>query len=182
MNPMLDGYPSEYNGYLIRTDYRIGIQICQCLADTDLNPYEQTAIALNLLYGNGVPVEPDIAYAGLAWFLHGGKENQETSSDEEECFDFDIDSGRIITGFRRAYGVDIDKIDMHWFRFLAMIGDLGECAFTNVIDYRTKKITADMPAETRKTYSELKRRYALKPTYTDEEQEMIEQFLSSLEK
>lgn len=68
-NLLLDALPTEYEGYLIRTDYRIGIQISQALEDEELEPYERIGIALSLLYGNGIP-PADIAYAGLRWFLN----------------------------------------------------------------------------------------------------------------
>ena len=35
-NLLLDALPTEYEGYLIRTDYRIGIQISQALEDEEL--------------------------------------------------------------------------------------------------------------------------------------------------
>ena len=70
-NLLLDALPAEYEGYLIRTDYRIGIQISQALEDEELEPYEKIGIALSLLYGNGIP-PADIAYAGLRWFLNAG--------------------------------------------------------------------------------------------------------------
>ena len=54
-NLLLDALPTEYEGYLIRTDYRIGIQISQALEDEELEPYERIGIALSLLYGNGIP-------------------------------------------------------------------------------------------------------------------------------
>lgn len=179
MNPILDGYPTEYAGYLIRTDFRIGIQICQCLADEDMSEYERVATALYLLFGNGVP-DQETAQAGLTWFINGGCIPEEKSTDGEDFFDFDVDSGRIITGFKKNYNIDLERENLHWFKFLAMIGDLGDCAFTNVIEYRTKKITSDMPAETRKTYADLKRKYALKPVFNEEEQAAIDDFLSQL--
>ena len=36
-NIMLDKLPSEFEGYLIRTDFRIGIQISQAIADVNLH-------------------------------------------------------------------------------------------------------------------------------------------------
>ena len=52
-NIILDRLPTEYKGYLIRTSFRIGIQISLCLQDEDYSEEERVLIALNLLYGNG---------------------------------------------------------------------------------------------------------------------------------
>ena len=54
-NPLLDRLPEDYNGWLIRTDFRIGVQIQLCIADPELDDCDKTAVALGLLYGNGVP-------------------------------------------------------------------------------------------------------------------------------
>lgn len=182
MNAILDGWPEEYKGYLIRTDYRIGIQISQCLMDNEYDESEKIATALTLLYGYGIPADFEVAMSGLSWFLNCGekRKNLEDEAEKEDVFDFDIDSGRIITAFLRFYNIDLTRTGMHWFQFLAMLSDLGECAFINVMNYRTAKITTDMSAEQRKTYELMKRKYSL-VEYTDEEQESINNFLMELE-
>lgn len=181
MSVLLDGYPDDYNGYLIRTDFRIGLQICACLADEEFNEFERQAQALYLLYGNGIPECFEEAIQGLSWFLNGGKEinEQESNKDSEAYFDFTEDARRIETAFRRFYGIDLDSVNLHWFKFLDYIGDLGECAFTNVIEIRSKKITANMTKEEVNTYRKLKEEYALKAkkTISPKEQEATEEFL-----
>lgn len=52
-NLLLDALPTEYEGYLIRTDYRIGIQISQALEDEELEPYERIGIASACSTGTG---------------------------------------------------------------------------------------------------------------------------------
>lgn len=181
MSILLDGYPDEYNGYLIRTDFRIGLQICACLGDEEFNEYERQAQALYLLYGEGIPECMEVAIQGLSWFLNGGREisEQERKEESEDYFDFMEDERRIETAFRRFYGIDLDSVGLHWFKFLDYIGDLGECAFTNVIDIRAKKITSNMPREEANTYRKLKEEYALKAkkAISPEEQESTEEFL-----
>ena len=181
MNAMLDGYPEEFEGYLIRTDFRIGIQICQCLADDELSDFEKISNAFYLLYGKGVP-DVETAGRGLSWFLNRGevKKKEDDEEEEEESFDFEIDSELIMSGFYKVYRIDLERESMHWFKFLSLIGDLGECALTNVINIRKKKITADMSADQRETYTKLKKKYSLKE-YTYEEQEKINAFLAILD-
>ena len=59
LNIILDGFPDEYEGYLIRTDFRVGMQISEALNDVDLAEPEKMMTALRLLYGNGIP--PDLS-------------------------------------------------------------------------------------------------------------------------
>lgn len=179
-NFLLDSLPEDYEGYLIRTDYRVGIQISQALEDEDLTLQERLAVAFSLLYGNGVP-PTETAYQGLKWFLNGGnpleQEDEQESAEEGEVgirfFSFDYDAARLYSGFRRMYDIDLDKIPMHWFRFLALLGDLGECAFTQVAHYRTADVSK-MDKETRRTYLMMRRKYGLPQPESEESREFME--------
>ena len=175
-NLLLDPLPEDYEGYLIRTDYRIGVQISQALEDEELEPGERMQVALGLLFGNGVP-EAETAFAGLQWFLSGGQEVENTGDEPEagdgiRYFSFDADAGRLYSGFRRAYGVDLDKTQMHWFRFLALLADLGKCAFTQVVDYRSADLSK-MDKETKKAYLAMRRKFALPQPESAAEQEFL---------
>ena len=177
-NILLDRMPTEYDGYLIRTDYRIGIQIAEALEDDTLEPYERLGVAFSLLYGEGQP-PADVAYKGLAWFLSGGMESDGKSGGAEgsesgsiQYFSFDYDATRLYSGFRRAYGVDLDKESMHWFRFLALLGDLGKCAFTQVLEYRTADLSK-MDKETRRAYIAMRRKFALPQPESQEAKEFM---------
>ena len=176
-NILLDRMPAEYDGYLIRTDYRIGIQIAEALEDEALQPYERLGIAFSLLYGEGQP-PADTAYKGLAWFLSGGVESEGKAddagneSDGIRYFSFDHDASRLYSGFRRAYGVDLDRESMHWFRFLALLGDLGKCAFTQVLEYRTADLSK-MDKETRRAYIAMRRKFALPRPESQEAKEFM---------
>ena len=181
-NLLLDALPAEYEGYLIRTDYRIGIQISQALEDEELEPYEKIGIALSLLYGNGIP-PADIAYAGLRWFLNAGldqpqdEEDTGTAPEEDDgiwYFSFDYDAARLYSGFRRAYGIELDRVEMHWFRFLSLLGDLGECAFTRVVDIRSADLSK-MDKETKRAYAAMRRKVALPQPKSPEEDEFMRQ-------
>ena len=178
-NFLLDALPEDYEGFLIRTDYRVGIQISQALEDDELTPQERLAVAFALLYGNGVP-PAETAYEGLQWFLAGGnpasqESNGEGSNDEDNglrFFSFDYDAARLYSGFRKAYGIDLDRERMHWFRFLILLGDLGDCAFTQVVHYRTADLSK-LDKNTRKAYAKMRRLYAIPQPESEEEREFM---------
>ena len=54
-NVLLDAMPDEWDGYPVDTDFRIGIQISQCLVDDALNSREKVATALSLLFPKEQP-------------------------------------------------------------------------------------------------------------------------------
>lgn len=186
MNAILDGYPEEYKGYLIRTDFRIGMQICQCMTDEELDIYERLAISFSLLYGKGIP-EWETAYSGLVWFINMGKERNpadrtEDEEDDEKLIDFDFDSNRIMTAFLRYYNVDLESVHMHWFRFLSMLSDIGECAHKTVLEIRRMNVDSSMTPKQRAALEEMKKLYSLNGGYTEEEQDKIKEFLEELRK
>lgn len=172
-NAMLDRLPEDYNGWLIRTDYRIGVQIQLCISDTELDDREKTWTALNLLYGNGVP-ELRTALDGLSWFLSCGAppSPQDDSGNETPLYSFDHDAGRIVSGFRKTFGIDISRERLHWFEFVSMMGDLKDTAFTSVIDIRSTDVS-DVDKKKRAEFNRMKKRFALpgqSGQYTEEGQ------------
>lgn len=179
MNLLLDPYPTEYKGYLIRSDFRIGIQIALCVDDVDLLEAEKISICLQLLYGAGIP-PVKTAVEGLSWFISGGNENPEPGSGKK-VMSYDYDSSRILSGFRKAFGIDLARTKIHWFEFLSLIGDLGDCALTGVIDIRTRDIS-DMKGKNRARMERLKEQYALPVVLSREEQDVVDAFFGKINK
>lgn len=178
-NAMLDRLPEDYQGWLIRTDYRIGVQIQLCISDPELSDSKKTGTALSLLYGNGIP-DLQTAIDGLSWFMSGGCPTQgEEADNEPPAYSFEYDAGRIVSAFRKVFHIDISRERLHWFEFLNMIRDLSGTAFTSVIDIRTTK-ESDIDKKRRAEFMRMKRRFALPSQYTEEEQEAIDEFMERL--
>lgn len=179
-NAMLDRLPEDYNGWLIRTDYRIGVQIQLCLSDSELSDSEKTGTALYLLYGNGMP-DLQTAIDGLSWFMSCGNpaQNQTDGADEPAVYSFEHDAGRIVSAFRKVFGIDISREKLHWFQFVSMLGDLSNTAFTSVIDIRTTDVN-DVDKKKRAEFTRMKNRFALSGQYTAEEQAEIDEFMERL--
>ena len=109
------------------------MQIQLCISDPELSDAEKTAVALSLLYGNGVPPDIQTALDGLSWFLNCGAEpSGEDGAQEETVYSFEYDAGRIASAFRKVFGLDITRQRLHWFEFIPMLGDLNGTAFTGV--------------------------------------------------
>ena len=136
--------------------------ISQCLADESMTEQQRISQALFLLFGAGMPNDIKIALEGLKWFLNCGQEiSEEASKSSEISFDFDIDHFRILSAFKQRYGVDLKTASLHWFEFIAMFGDLGECGLTSLMEYRTKDLS-NMKGKEKQMWAKLKNRYSLK--------------------
>ena len=178
-NAMLDRLPEDYCGWLIRTDYRIGVQIQLCISDPELSDSEKTGTALSLLYGNGIPdLQP--ALEGLSWFMSCGNAPAASGGDDEpEVFSFEYDSARIVSAFRKVFGIDISRSKLHWFEFMPMLGDLTDTAFTNIINIRTTS-ASEVSSQKRAEFMRMKKRFALPNQYTQEELETINGILEKV--
>lgn len=177
---MLDRLPEDYEGWLIRTDYRIGVQIQLCISDPELSDSEKTGTALYLLYGNGVP-DLKTALDGLTWFMCcGNPTKEEIADDGPPVFSFEEDAGRIVSAFKKVFGIDISREKLHWFEFIPMLHDLSGTAHADVITIRTADIS-DVDQKRRAEFIRMKNRFALSTQYTQEEQAEIDEFMSRLQ-
>lgn len=178
-NALLDRLPEDYNGWLIRTDYRIGVQIQMCVSDPALTDSEKTGTALWLLYGNGMP-DTKTAISGLSWFMSCGDPKPAEEDEGPAVYSFEYDAGRIASGFRKVFGLDITRERLHWFQFVPMLADLSGTAFTNVIDIRTTD-EKDVAKERRAEFLRMKKRFALpRQDWTPEEDEKINAVVDKL--
>lgn len=165
-NVMLDKLPNEYKGYPINSDFRIGIQMFQALNDSELTEMEQVYKACELLFdADGTEEYPDMAtmQEGVQWFLSDWYTDNPVndSKKEKKDMDYDVDQWRIFSGFLMQFGINLNEVDMHFWTFMGLLSTLEECAFTRIVDIRTKKIDPKMKPSDKKALKEVKERYAL---------------------
>lgn len=181
-NILMDKLPTEYKGFPINSDFRVGIQMFQALNDKELTERERIETALSLLFSDMENI-PDFntAMDGMHYFLSGWMTDKvEKNKHDVKITDYDIDQWRIYTAFRSQYGINLNKENLHFWEFMAMLSTLDDCAYTRVIDIRTRKIDNKMDPEAKKALKEAKNRYRLDEDWdeiTPEEQEMIDNFL-----
>lgn len=191
-NILIDGLPTEYEGYLINYQYYNGIIIDQCLKNKeglftvdDYGTREKIYTALTILFGNGIP-EFKLALEGLEWFLSCGKSElrQSSCSDTTEYFNFDVDSDRIYSAFRLKYNINLaTEKNLHWFEFIYLFNDLAKTAFREVVNIRMIKPSEykNYSKEARAEIIKQKKKFALRNesshrALTDEEAKAIENF------
>lgn len=189
-NILIDRFPKEYEGYLIRWQFYNGILISDTLAKTkgiagtEFGQIEKLYAAFEILYGNGIPPF-ETALAGLKWFFACGGEHKETEEEKKkpQLFSFESDKDRLFSAFVVKYGIDLNvSDDLHWFKFIALMNDLSDTAFRNVVNVRgmtdkeIKKYSKDVQAEIRKQKRLFAIEQALDVKYTPEQNKMIDHF------
>lgn len=160
-NVLTDDLPQDWNGYHINTDFEIGIKMSQLLKDPELTMLEKASVSIHLLYID-IPESTEEAMSGIQWFLNGwNHDNHGNSKDSVEVLDFDVDQWRIYAAFRSQYNINLNTAKLHWFEFMGMLSNLGECTFNQVIEIRGKKLTPKMSATEKKAIMEAKKVYKI---------------------
>ena len=108
-NPLLcaGGFPREYEGYKIVTDFRVGILLTLLFDDEEVSAEDKTKRALLLLFGSesNIPSDINLAWNAVVWFLSLGynksvnsisSSGSEDDSKDSEEFGIKDENGNII--------------------------------------------------------------------------------------
>lgn len=166
MSILIDSLPKTVSidgmEYPIHTDFRAAINF-ELLMSGSLEDYEKTEKALQIFYGDYVPVNLQAALDKILWFYTGGKDEVQKELGNKTYF-FDHDDEYIYSAFRDQYDVNLQTVDyMHWWEFLAMFKSLrDDNEISKIIGYRAVKIDSKMSKEQKAFYKKMKRMYAPK--------------------
>lgn len=158
MNILTDALPEliEIDGieWTLSTDFRVCLRIILAFEDDELTGQEKQMVMLQNLYPK-MPDNLDVAAAQAMKFLNGG----ETRAIEDaplRLYSFAKDANLIFAAFRQTHGVDLEREDMHWWKFLALFMDLGaETTFCNLVALRKRLKTGKATKEERQVAQEM---------------------------
>lgn len=164
--------PEVWYGRPIDPDFRLMVRLASAYAHGELDG-EHPAAGLGVLeqfYRQPVPSQDAAgAYQAMVEFFRAGETaaqadaGTEGSGTLEPSFDYRQDAAYIVAAFQQAYGMDLTREKVHWFRFRALFAALPEdTLFARIIGWRTMALE-DCPAELRDHYRELRQRFALPP-------------------
>ena len=124
--------------------------------DNELTPQEKQIVLLSTFF-QSVPRDLPEAMRQANIFLNGGK--TETESDDSEpmrLYSFSKDANFIFAAFRQTHGIDLQKEDLHWWKFLALFMDLGtETTFCQLVSLRKRIKTGKATREERNAAREM---------------------------
>ena len=148
--------------YRINADFRVGVAL-----ETEMHSADpDVAGLLALFYPEGIPEDVQAAADKLLWFYacpEGAQDDDDPPAVQRSVrlYDFVQDADALAASFQQAYGIDLERDRLHWWKFRRlMFGLPPETPFMQRIHYRTADI-AKLPKEQRKRYRRMKRLYAL---------------------
>lgn len=152
--PALHALPPDsvtVNGtrYALNTGHRTALRALAALEDGRLAVFEQQAVLLRLLYKGAVPPAGDGALRAAVWFLNCGREDP--APEGPRVYSFSHDGPLIYAAMQKSCGVDVWGPELHWWRFAALLADIGEdTLFARVVYLRRQRALGRLtPAERR---------------------------------
>ena len=106
----------------------------------------------------------------MFWFFSCGREKKKKSFprkiagiNNKQPFDFVEDADLIYAGFMQQYGIDLQEEDMHWWKFMILLENLGsDTRLSRIMEYRTVDTESKhLSKEQRKFYQAMQRYYGL---------------------
>ncbi len=127
----------------------------------------------------------------MFWFFSCGREKEKkifprkiAGINDKQPFDFEKDAELIYAGFQQQYGIDLQTTEMHWWRFMILLENLGEgTRLSKVIEYRTRDTSSKhLSKEERSFYKAMQQYYGLDRKYSKQEDEVLKKIEEALMK
>jgi hypothetical protein len=162
--------------YLIRSDYRVILDICRVLDDTDYSQYDKALAVLVAFYPDisDIPQEHyKEALERCMWFIRCGDE--EPDGKTLRLIDWDQDIRYIVSPINRVAGMEVRDVEyMHWWTFIGYFSEIGDCLFAQIVNVRQKLATGKtLNKDEREFYRKNRKLVDLKQRYTTQESELI---------
>ena len=160
----------EGKRYKINTNFKVAIECNKIAKDTSIRDFERALAIIYKLFGedglNDFNNHEKLLELGQK-YLACGKELKH--NDGKVDMDYEQDYGLIWASFLSDYnGLDIDKTNIHWWKFQELINglscsELGNCCILNKIrNIRNKKLSDIKDPKEKDLYKKLQKEYALK--------------------
>lgn len=185
MNLLVDRPPKTLTiggtEYEINSDFRASVLFEMMMFDKDV-PDEIKVWKMIELYFPELPEneDPIEILNAVGWFYRCGRaekeahlsNNSEEGENDKPQYSFDYDDEYIYSAFRQQYGINLVTVKyLHWWEFRAMFKGLDECAFVRIMDWRSRKITAEMTETEKRFIRRMQRVHALPVSRLEQERE-----------
>ena len=167
--------------YDINSDFRVSVLFEMLMQDDEVTDEMKVWKAIEL-YFPVIPESEDLVdiLNAISWFYRCGRMEKEQymtddggeGAGDRPSYSFDYDDEYIYSAFRQQYGINLVSVKyLHWWEFRAMFKGLDECAFVRIMDYRSRKITADMSKTEKEFIRRMQRVHSLPRSRKEREKE-----------
>lgn len=177
----METYPqyAEIDGkqHKINTDYKVAIACFEAINSDEITDIERPIALIGLLFGEDAEIkDTETAMRIVKQYLQCGKVDEENENDIQDL-DFEYDKDLIKASFMSDYRIDLENVEMHWWKFCSLISGLkDDCILNKVRDIRNYDISEIKDAKTRNKMIKQKEKVAIPIKHTKEEQKEIDEF------
>lgn len=146
--------------------------------DPSIGDAERALAVIYMLFGDVPENSLDKFMEKATVFLQCGKEPQRTGNPD---MDFNADRNYIVASFMSDYRIDLDTVNMHFWKFIDLIKGLTEhCALSRVRELRSYDLSDIKDAKFRSKIIKAQEAVRLPVYRTAEEQSAIDEFEKQL--
>ncbi len=166
---------AEGKAYPINTDFRVWIEIEELLSTLSQADFATVLAKCLALAYTHLPPSPVAALNCLLEFYSPGALSRSVAKSHTSApplYDIKADFEYIYSAFMSRYGIDLCEVQLHWWKFCALLSGLDDsCRFAKIVSYRGIDTHSIKDPEQRRFYEKMKRLYALPDNRTPEERE-----------
>ena len=156
----------------IKTDFKRWIIFETALTDGRIKDEDKLAVILPVCLKK-MPSTLEKAVKACLKFYRGNDENiSKQEAPVKPVYSFLYDADLIFSAFMTQYGIDLEREEMHWYKFRALFKGLKtDSKLAEVMQLRSMDLSEIKDKETRKRYRELKKIWQLPDQRSREEKE-----------
>lgn len=174
MSTLTNSFPASMtvNGveYSIHADFRTVLRCFEIQGQKQELSESELLDMLKLFYNVNHLIATEEHVNKMFWFFSCGREKEKkkfprkiAGINDKQPFDFEEDADLIYAGFMQQYGIDLQESNMHWWKFMILLENLGSgTRLQKVMEYRTVDTNnKDMSKKEKDFYKAMQRYYGL---------------------
>lgn len=184
MSTLTEQFPTKLNiggaACPINSDFRTVLRCYEVQGGSkELSP-DQLSEILRLFYPKSKRFSEE-HIDKMFWFFACGREKEKkkfprkiAGLNNKQPFDFETDADLIYAGFMQQYGIDLQKEDMHWWKFMILLENLGsDTRLQKVMEYRTIDTSSkNLSKEQRKFLKAMQKYFELSNTSSEKSERL----------
>lgn len=164
--------------YPINTDFKVALKCDEIAQDESINSVEKTMSIIYLLFGDkGLDDTANHSELMRLAIKYLNKEKETEKGANEPNMDYKQDEGYIYASFLSEYRLNLEEIEMHWWRFLDLMNGLSsEAVINRVREIRDFDLSEITDSAERQKIIDMKESVKLEKRISKEKQEAMDKF------
>lgn len=191
MSTLTEAFPTKLNingaECPINSDFRTVLRCYEIQGGSKVLSNEQIFEILRLFYPKKHRFT-DEHINKMFWFFACGREKEKkkfprriAGLNNKQPFDFEKDADLIYAGFMQQYGIDLQKEDMHWWKFMILMENLGpDTRIQKVMEYRTIDTASKRLSKDQKNFFKAMQKYYELDSISSEKSEKLKKIEEAL--